>query len=128
MKIEDNSLGFCKLTFYDHFVISVIKEGTVMCNNLNSKQTEVILKYYENQPFVYISHRLHSYSVDPLMYNSSSKIDNLFGFCVVTENYFSRKSTEIEQVFLKKTFKVCSSIFEAKNWAALTYKTYIENK
>jgi len=46
-----------------------------------------------NEAFVYITHRVNSYSVDPTIYISVSKIENLVGFAVVFINQMALSST-----------------------------------
>lgn len=128
MKLKNDSLDFCTLTFYEHYVVSVIKEGTVLSSDLSLQITNIILDFYKESQFTYITYRKNSYSVDPLIYNEVSKVKNLLGFCVVTQNHFNLSNTDIERIFLSKPFKVFTSLIEAKNWASLIYNIYLSKK
>ncbi|TYC10118.1 hypothetical protein ES677_12160 [Bizionia gelidisalsuginis] len=128
MKIENNSLEFCKLTFYEYYVVSIIKEGIVLTSDLSLKITAVILNFYQDKPFVYITDRKNNYSVDPLIYKRTSQATNLLAFCIVTQNHFNESNVEIERLFLKKPLKVLTSVVEAKNWATLIYNNYLLNE
>jgi len=128
MKIINHSLESCTLTFYEHYVVSVVKEGTVLSSDLSLQITNVILEFYKEKQFTYITHRKNSYSVDPLIYNEVSKIKSLLGFCVVTQNHFNISNTDIERIFLSKPFKVFTNLIEAKNWASLIYNIYLSEE
>ena len=128
MKFEDNSLNFCNLTFYEHYVVSIVEEGTVLTSNLSLKITENILAFYNDKPFIYITYRKNSYSVDPLIYRKTSQVSNLLAFCVVSRNHFNISNTDIERIFLKKPFKVFTSLIDAKNWASLIHENYLLNE
>ncbi|MDX1270395.1 hypothetical protein [Bizionia paragorgiae] len=125
MKIINNSLGFCELTFYEHYVISVVHEGVNLTTELSLKITAVILDFYNGKPFTYITHRKHSYSLDPLIYNNTSKVDNLLAFAVVTHNYYNEQNTEVERLFLKKPYMVFPTLLGAKNWATIVFKKHL---
>lgn len=125
MKIINNSLGFCELTFYEYYVISVVLEGVNLTSELSLKISAVILNFYKGKPFTYITHRKHSYSLDPLIYKNTSQVENLIAFGVVTQDYYNEQNTEVERLFLKKPYMVFPSLLEAKNWATLVYKKHL---
>lgn len=128
MKLENNSLNFCNLIFYEHYVVSTIEEGTILTSNLSLKITEIILAFYKDKPFIYITYRKNSYSVDPLIYQDVSKITTLLGFCVVSQNHFNISNTDVERIFLTKPFKVFTSLIDAKNWASIIRENYLLNE
>jgi hypothetical protein len=103
---------------YDYYMIVVINEGVTVTPEHNNVLLNVVDTYYENKPFVYITHRLHSYAVDPAIYNETSKISNLAGFCVVSSDYKAKRNAEIEKLFLNKPFEIFDTIEEATTWAS----------
>ncbi len=109
-------LKSCTLLFIDNCVIATIKEGVVFDKTESTLQTNAILEFYKDKPFVYISNRKYSYSVDPTIYNETSKLLNLSAFAVVTKN-LSARFTEIERLFLNKPFEVFSDLDEALAWS-----------
>jgi hypothetical protein len=109
-------LKTCTLQFQEDSVISTIKEGVVFGKIESEIQTSEILEVFKNKPFVYITNRINSYSVDPTIYIESSKINNLTGFAVVSTTQ-SAKTAEVESLFLNKPFKIFSDLSEAKIWA-----------
>lgn len=108
---------FCTMHIYDTYMIVVINEGVTVTPEHNNVLLNVADTYYRNKSFVYITHRLHSYAVDPAVYRETSKISNLAGFCVVSSDYKAKRNAEIEKLFLNKPFEIFDSIEEATSWA-----------
>lgn len=108
---------FCILKFYDNYVISIINEGVVVSKEISDKISKAAINYYQGKPFVYITHRMHSYSVDPNIYKDVSKIKNLAGFVVVSDSKTSIKSALLEKIFLNKPFQIFSNLEDGILWA-----------
>ena len=112
---------FCILKFYDKYVISIVNEGVIITKEKSDKISETAINYYQGKPFVYITHRIHSYSVDPNVFHDVSKIKNLAGFVVVSDNKSSIKSALLEKIFLDKPFQIFSNIEDGILWANNAY-------
>ncbi|MBO6881764.1 hypothetical protein [Winogradskyella sp.] len=121
---ESLTFDFCDMTIYDHYVVVVMKEGVNITPDYNEILVEVTNAYYADKPFVYITHRVNSYSVDPKIYYETAKIDNLIGFAVVSSNYKAKVNAQIEQMFFTKPFEIFTELEDAFSWA----KELIEKK
>ncbi|WP_055446128.1 hypothetical protein [Lacinutrix mariniflava] len=112
------NLDFCSLELFNNYVICIVNEGVTICKKNSDKQTEFILNHFQNKPFVYITNRINSYSVNPLIYKNISKIKNLLGFAVVSQNETTLNNVEIEKLFFNgKPFKPFTDLEQAINWA-----------
>jgi len=111
------TFDFCDMTIYDKYLVVVIKEGVNITPDHNSVLLEVTEMYFSDKPFVYITHRLNSYSVDPKIYFETVKIENLKGFAVVSKNYQAKINAQIEQMFFTKPFEIFTKLDEAIEWA-----------
>ncbi|WP_296384167.1 hypothetical protein [Winogradskyella sp.] len=111
------NFDFCDMTVYDNYVVVVIKEGVNVTPHYNDVLIEVTNTYYSNKPFVYITHRINSYSVDPKIYFETSKIENLKGFAVVSKEYKAKVNAEIEKMFFNKPFEIFGVLDDAIAWA-----------
>ena len=109
--------SFCTIEVYDDFVISYINKEHHLTPDQNKVLADIANDYFRDRPFVYITHRKHSYSVDPAIYLQTSKIENLVGFAVVAEVLLSKGNAEIERLFLDKPFEIFESLEDAKIWA-----------
>ncbi|WP_296384165.1 hypothetical protein [Winogradskyella sp.] len=111
------NLDFCELNFCDNYVICKVNPGATVTTEKSQLQTETILDYYKEKPFVYITHRENSYAVDPKIYSKSSKIKTLVGFAVVSSNYSSVRNAHFEKMFFDKPFEVFTTLDNAISWA-----------
>lgn len=110
-------LDFCEVNIYKSYMIVTMHAGVNITLEHNAVLNSIVDNYYKNKPFVYITHRVNSYSVDPAVYKETSKIANLVGFSVVSKNFMAKKTAEIEKLFLNKPFEIFDSLDEAIAWA-----------
>lgn len=111
------TLDFCEVHFYESYMIVTVDTGTNMTVYHNDILKDLADNYFRNNPFVYITHRVNSYSVDPSVYKETSKINNLVGFCVVSKNFMAKSTAQIEKLFLNKPFEIFDDLSEAIEWA-----------
>jgi hypothetical protein len=116
MKESIVKLKFCTLSFFDNYVISVINEGEHVDYTLNKILIKKIEKRF-NKPFIYITNRINSYSVDPNIYPRTTEVKNLAGFAVVSKAHMAKVNAQIEQMFFGKPFEIFSELEEAIAWA-----------
>ncbi|WP_405224862.1 hypothetical protein [Dokdonia sp. Asnod1-B02] len=90
-----------------------MNEGITVSPNLNDILLAVAEIYYSDREFVYITHRINSYSIDPIVYIETSKIKNLKGFIAVCPNKSLIESFRIEKLFFEKPFAVYQTLDEA---------------
>lgn len=114
---ETLTFDFCDMTIYDKYLVVVMKEGVHIVPEHNEVLIEVANTYYSEKPFIYITHRVNSYSVDPKIYHETAKIENLKGFAVVSSNYQAKVNAQIEQMFFTKPFEIFADLNEALDWA-----------
>jgi hypothetical protein len=105
-------------------MIAYMKEGITVTVNLNDIFKEIVSAYFPKDPFVYITHRVNSYAVDPAIYIETSKIKNLAGFAVVFESKFAINNVDIEKMFLSKPFEYFYDLDEAIAWSDKICSTY----
>ena len=108
---------FGSVSIHDNYLIAIMNEGVTISPELNDVLERIAKDYFSNKKFVYITHRLNSYAVDPNIYFRTSKIQNLAGFAVVSGKKIVIDNTDLESVFLSKPFKTFNNIEEAIKWA-----------
>lgn len=111
------TFDFCKITIYEHYVVVVINEGVNLTSKHNKVLSDITETYFANQPFVYITHRINSYSVDPQIYYDTVQIINLKGMAVVSNNYQAKINAKIEKMFFNKPFEIFNDLEDAIEWA-----------
>ena len=117
---------FCKIYMHDYYIIVMINEAEIVTATHNETLIKIIETDFKNKKFIYISHRINSYSIDPFAYQEASKIKNLVGFSVVTKDHQSINNTEVEKLFTTKPFEVFNSIDKATQWAESLIKSNIQ--
>ncbi len=115
--LESLTFDFCEMSIYDNYVVVVMKEGVTITPEYNSVLVEVTENHFSNKPFVYITHRINSYAVDPKIYLETAKIENLKGFAVVSSNYKAKVNAKVEQMFFDKPFEIFTTLDDAFIWA-----------
>ncbi len=111
------TFDFCDITIFDYYLVVVMKEGMNITPDYNDILVGIANKYFKKRPFVYITHRVHSYSVDPKIYFETTKIENLKGFAVVSNKFQAKNNVQIEQMFFSKPFEIFTSLDDAISWA-----------
>ncbi len=114
--IASYALDFCDIDVYTNYAVVVIHEGiTTSPENLKEFQ-KLIDIHYGDKPFVYISHRINSFSINPSIHLESSKIPNLVGFAIVSDHPLQKKQFKIEKAFFSKAFQLFDTMEAALKW------------
>ncbi|NAS29901.1 hypothetical protein GTQ40_02855 [Flavobacteriaceae bacterium R38] len=108
--------GFCVIEVYDDYIKNTVKEGVILQPEHNNILLDIVKEHFNNKPFVYITHRIHSYSVNPVIYLETSKIQNLAGIAVVSKRNQQKNLVKLEKIFLKKEFNIFDTMEEAITW------------
>jgi flavodoxin len=112
------------MELHDNYVVVLMNQGIHLTPDKNQVLVDIANSHFKNKAFVYITHRIHSYSVDPSIYLQTSKIKNLAGFAVVAEAPLAKGNAEVEKLFFStKPFEIFSTLKAAKEWA----KTLLNN-
>ena len=105
--------------FYKNYIVSEIKEGTVLTIDKLNDVIPVVSKYYkEKELFSYISNRIYSHSIVPMDYKECpfNNFENFIGYDAVCYNDITKKSVEIEKHFSTKPLKDFSNLDDAIKW------------
>ena len=108
---------FCTIDIYDNYLVTRINAGIHITPEHNEILLDLVQQYFKDKRFVYLTHRIYSYSVDPSIYKETSKIENLAGFGVIAEIPVSRANAQIEKLFLTKPFEIFNTLEDAILWA-----------
>ena len=108
---------FGYITFESSLAIGRMNHGIKLDLDKANEIFNACLEHFINKPFVYITIREHSYSVDPLVYIELSKLENFKAMAIVTNSVLGISSTHIEAQFIKKPFKCFTETNKAKEWA-----------
>lgn len=115
IKILNLEIGTVKI--HKNYLIVEMNEGETITEISNNILLDIVDAYYPTNPFVYISNRINSYAVNPVVYTLTSNIPNLVGFSIVSSNNLSLNNAQIEKLFANKPFEVFTDLKRAINWA-----------
>jgi len=107
---------FGEIRVFENFIIVLMKEGITVKPKHNKDLEMIAEKYFKGKKFGYISFRVNSYAVDPLVYIETSKIENLVAFAVVAVEGLKESNVEIEKLFFTKPFRNFHNLDQAKDW------------
>lgn len=114
--ITSYQLDFGFVEIYDDYIKVTIKEGITVSPEHNDVLLEMVEKHYKNKAFVYLTHRINSYAVNPTIYLETAKIQNLVGFAVVSNDPRQKNQTRLEKAFFSKELRQFDNIESAIQW------------
>lgn len=119
-KIYELDFGIVKIL--DNLLVSELKEGILFDVASNRKLLDLGEKEFRGKSYGYISNRINSYAVDPMVYRESAAHKPLKAIAVVTNNDLGLKSAELEKNFYKSTnrFRIFQCYEEATLWMTQT--------
>lgn len=103
---------------FDDYLISQMHEGECLDHDHTVILREIIKIHFENKSLVYISNRVKSYTVDPLVYKEVEKMKNLLAIIIVTNNQTFFKEAKEELKYFNKPSLVCNNLTDAIIWAS----------
>jgi hypothetical protein len=117
MKTEKYDFGTFKIG--DHFIVGVMKEGADIQLDVVSKLIDIAHEQFNGEQWAYISNRVNSYSLQPLVHFELSKVEkNMIAFAVVTDKEIHIKNAELEKSFSggQYEFECFANIENAIDW------------
>ncbi|NAS30408.1 hypothetical protein GTQ40_05450 [Flavobacteriaceae bacterium R38] len=121
-------LDFASIKLCENFAIGVMDEGIELKTDNNKFLLNTLKKEYKDQFFGFISNRINSYSVDPIVYKETSELENLIAIAVVMSNPMQKLSIEVEKLFYNRPFEYFDNIEDARTWIKQTLEREINNK
>jgi len=105
------------ISVYNAIAIVEIEEGVAVSSKNGLEIFERLLSIIGDQPWVYISNRVNSYSLDPNDYRHLNEIQTLKGIGVIQYEKSIKTALELEKMFVKKPFKTFGDLDSAIEWA-----------
>ncbi len=115
---------------HDRILINEMNEGALLDVETNRQILEIGRNNFGKEFFGYISHRINSYAVNPMVYRESAEHSQLKAIAVVSSNPLTRQTARLEQQFYanKNSFGIFSSLEEASQWMKEQISTYSKVK
>lgn len=119
MLLKEIELDFGKVFIHENVLVAKLDEGILFDLESNKKLLEIGSEVFKDADYGYISHRVNSYAVDPMVYMESANVNNLKAIAVVSESEMTRRNADaVEKKFYKDNncFGVFQSLEEATEW------------
>lgn len=119
-----------KIWVHDRILVNEMNEGALLDVDTNRKILKIGEAHFGEEFFGYISHRVNSYAVNPMVYRDSAEHPQLKAIAVVSENALTRQTARLEQQFYtnKNSFGIFSNLEEAKTWMQEQLNSYSNSK
>lgn len=119
MELKHFDLDFGKVSIHENILIAKLDEGILLDLESNQKLLDLGKEIFQDKNYGYISHRVNSYTVDPMVYRESASRKNLKAIAVVSDDEMTRRNAnQVEKKFYSDSncFEVFASLDEAVNW------------
>ncbi|CAM3407698.1 hypothetical protein [Aequorivita lipolytica] len=114
--IKTLHFDFGEIRVFKNFVVVIMKEGITVKPEDNQHLVNISKEYFSERCFGYITYRINSYAVNPMVYIETSKIENLVAFAVVSAEGLKVSNLQLEKRFITIPFEHFSDLDNAKNW------------
>ncbi len=117
--IVEHTFSVGRFACYPNIIVGEFNEGMHVTKDAIAEPIRMVQELYGTEnPFVYISHRRHSYSMDPVGYKEiAGMFPNFIGFAIVSNNRYRRVLANLEKLFIKKPIRVFYRMDKAFEWA-----------
>ena len=108
-----------RFEYYHNCIVGEINEGANATFETAIEPIQVGAQVFGyGKDFIYISHRINSYSVDLNGYHEAASIfPNFKGLAIVTKNKRRQVLANLERLFMKQPIKVFDNLESAFTWA-----------
>lgn len=118
--LQELNYDFADVYVFENFVVSEIKEDVIFNYDNHAKQMTADVTAIldtDGSDLVYVSNRIHSYSVMPQDWiKFFTNQYSLKGYCVVSDKKSSMLGFMVENLFFNNKMKRFSCIYEAINY------------
>jgi len=105
------------ISLHKRVAIIEIAEGISISYENGIETFRRLLSIVGDKPWVYISNRVNSYSLDPNDYKHLNEIPTLKAIGVIQYKRSIETALELEKMFVKKPFKTFEDLDDAILWA-----------
>lgn len=113
IQLQDLTLDFHS----NNYVIATVKEDVIFDQPHVKAILERCSEVYNNEPYVYISHRKQKYNVNPTVYLNLHKVAPLAGIALVAQGLPGIQTANFERRFSPVPLNVFENIEDAQIWA-----------
>lgn len=123
------NLPHAEVFIFDDFLIKQVKEGELVSYKETETFKELLDIHFKNKKVAYISNRVHSFSINPMVYKEAEKIPNLIAVAIIPGSESMRSNAEFEKQFYHKPYGIFDNLTDAIAWVKTVFdKEKVNNK
>lgn len=115
--LQHHDLGYTDVFVFEDYLINQIKDGVVISYEHYDVLKNFVDTYFSDRNLVYLSNRVNSYTVNPLVHRKVSTIDNILGVGIVVDTSLKEQVALFEKQFFDKEFQIFMTLQEGILWA-----------
>ena len=114
--VREYLLDVGKIQVYENYMVSIFDEGATLTLERAYQIIGISEIHFRNKHFGFISHRIHSYAIDPTVYTYLRQLENLKAFAIVSNKEIDMHKFHIEKLFYKNAMKLFLDYQKALTW------------
>lgn len=114
--VREYQLDVGKIQVYDNYLVAIFDEGATLTLERAYQIIGISEIHFRDKPFGIISHRKHSFAIDPVVYTYLRELENLRAYAIVSSREVDMHNFNIERMFYKKPMKFYIEYRNALDW------------
>ena len=114
--VREYQLDVGKIQVYDNYLVAIFDEGATLTLERAYQIIGISEIHFRDKPFGIISHRKHSFAIDPVVYTYLRELENLRAYAIVSSREVEMHNFNIERMFYKKPMKFYIEYRNALDW------------
>ena len=82
--VREYQLDVGKIQVYDNYLVAIFDEGATLTLERAYQIIGISEIHFRDKPFGIISHRKHSFAIDPVVYTYLRELENLRAYAIVS--------------------------------------------
>lgn len=112
-----------KIQVFDNYMVSIFDEGATLTLERAYQIIGISEIHFRDKAFGFISNRINSYAIDPIVYTYLRELENLKAFAIVSSKEVDMHNFNIEKMFFKKPMKFFIEYQNGLDWVRRRLRT-----
>lgn len=114
--VREYNLEIGRVQVFDDYLVTIFDEGATLTLERAYQIIGISEIHFRDKHFGFISYRINSYAIDPMIYNYLKELDNLKALAIVSVKEIDMHNYKIEKMFYKKAMKFFIEYDNALAW------------
>ncbi len=114
--VREYLLDVGKIQVFDNYLVAIFDQGATLTLERAYQIIGISEIHFRNKNFGFISHRVHSFAIDPTVYTYFRQLENLKALAIVSTKEVDMHNFHIEKLFYKNPMKLFVEYNQALKW------------